>query len=75
MDYTPLIAAILQSLPEVAVAIKNLFQQNPQQQGETDAAYIARLIQQSKQLSADTQATTAAVINDTTGTGGTFNVP
>ena len=63
MDYTGLIALILQTAPEFAVALKNLFQQNPQQQGETDNAYIARLKTQSAQLSADTKATDASVIS------------
>lgn len=64
MDYTGLILLILQTAPGFAIALKNLFQQNPQQQGETDDAYIARLKQQSAQLSADTKATDASVISE-----------
>jgi hypothetical protein len=63
MDYTQLIAAIIAAGPDITHAIADLVKQNPQQQGQTDEAYIADIQARSKALSADTKATDAAVEN------------
>lgn len=63
MDYTALIAAIIQAGPDISKAIADLVKSNPQQQGETDAAYIARIHAQSATLAADTTATDQQVEN------------
>lgn len=71
-DYTQLIALILGALgqygPGLVQSIKDLIVGNPKQQGETDAAYIARINSQTNTKAADTTAADQSVIQDQ-GTG------
>lgn len=66
MDYTQLIVLVLQAVaqygPELVQSVKNLITANPQQQGETDAAYIARIQAQIDTEAADTTAADQSVI-------------
>lgn len=67
MDYTPLIVAILAAFsqygPALVKSITDLVHGNPQQQGETDEAYIARIKTQIDTKAVDTTTTDNQVIN------------
>jgi hypothetical protein len=68
MDYTALITLLIQAGaqygPALVKSIADLIHGNPQQQGETDAAYIARISAQIDAKAADTTAQDESVIQD-----------